>query len=149
MAEESLVTITIAITAESTDWLAEFTRGVIADRVAACGNIIPAVRSIYAREDKIEDDIEALALIHTRASSVDEIIRRTSAEHPTTRPRSWPCPSSRHTTATANGSLPKPAHELLVGELDQEETSGDGLPRHPSFRGIHTDKTPDEVGLFT
>ncbi|MEV0331900.1 divalent-cation tolerance protein CutA [Nocardia sp. NPDC050717] len=80
MAEESLVTITI--TAESTDWLAEFTRRLVADRLAACGNIIPAVRSIYAWEDKIEDDAEALVLIHTRASSVDEIIRRASVEHP-------------------------------------------------------------------
>lgn len=27
------------------------------------------------------------------------------------------------------------------------DTSGDGLLRHPSFRGIRTDKTPEEVDL--
>ncbi|KAF0835672.1 divalent-cation tolerance protein CutA [Nocardia caishijiensis] len=77
---EQLVTITI--TAESADWLAEFTKGLVKDRLAACGNIIPGVRSIYAWEDAVQDDPEALVLIHTRASSVDEIIRRAGTEHP-------------------------------------------------------------------
>lgn len=80
MAEESLVTVTI--TAESADWLATFTRGLVADRLAACGNVIPAIRSIYAWEGEVHDDAEALVLIHTRASSVDEIIRRAGVEHP-------------------------------------------------------------------
>jgi periplasmic divalent cation tolerance protein len=77
---EQLVTITI--TAESADWLAEFTRGLVKDRLAACGNIVPAVRSIYAWDGAVQDDAEALALIHTRASSVVEIIRRADVEHP-------------------------------------------------------------------
>lgn len=80
MAEESLVTVTI--TAESADWLVEFTRGLVADRLAACGNVIPAVRSIYAWEGEVHDDPEALVLIHTRASSVDAIIRRAGELHP-------------------------------------------------------------------
>lgn len=80
MAEESLVTVTI--TAESADWLAEFTRSLVADRLAACGNIVPAVRSIYAWNNEVQDDSEALALIHTRASLVGAIIERADADHP-------------------------------------------------------------------
>ncbi|MFI5501928.1 divalent-cation tolerance protein CutA [Nocardia asteroides] len=80
MAEESLVTVTI--TAETAEWLAEFTRRLVADRLAACGNIVPAVRSIYSWNGDIQDDTEALVLIHTRASLVEEIIRRADDEHP-------------------------------------------------------------------
>ncbi|MFQ6396648.1 hypothetical protein ACLMAJ_24690 [Nocardia sp. KC 131] len=36
---------------------------------------------------------------------------------------------------------------VLVADIEYREISGDGLLRHPSFRGIRTDKTPDEVGL--
>jgi periplasmic divalent cation tolerance protein len=46
----------VSITAESADWLADFTRSLVNDRLAACGNIIPRIRSIYRWEDAIEDD---------------------------------------------------------------------------------------------
>lgn len=36
---------------------------------------------------------------------------------------------------------------VLVADIEYREISGDGLLRHPSFRGIRTDKTPHEVGL--
>ncbi|UGT58697.1 non-homologous end-joining DNA ligase [Nocardia asteroides] len=36
---------------------------------------------------------------------------------------------------------------VFVADIEYREISGDGLLRHPSFRGIRTDKTPDEVGL--
>ncbi|MFI5501112.1 non-homologous end-joining DNA ligase [Nocardia asteroides] len=36
---------------------------------------------------------------------------------------------------------------LLVADIEYREVSGDGLLRHPSFRGIRTDKAPDEIGL--
>ncbi|MEU5405178.1 non-homologous end-joining DNA ligase [Nocardia asteroides] len=34
---------------------------------------------------------------------------------------------------------------VFVADIEYREISGDGLLRHPSFRGIRTDKTPDEV----
>ncbi|MGW6730223.1 non-homologous end-joining DNA ligase [Nocardia sp. NPDC055029] len=36
---------------------------------------------------------------------------------------------------------------VFVADIEYREISADGLLRHPSFRGIRTDKTPDEVGL--
>ncbi|MFC9660859.1 divalent-cation tolerance protein CutA [Nocardia sp. NPDC127606] len=80
--EEVCPLVTVTITAESADWLAGFARSLVADRLAACGNIMPGIRSIYAWDGAIQDDAEALLLIHTRASSVGEIIRRADAEHP-------------------------------------------------------------------
>lgn len=72
----------VTITAESADWLAELTRRLVEDRLAACGNITERVRSIYRWEGNVEDDTEALVVLHTRRSLVSEIIDRTSKEHP-------------------------------------------------------------------
>jgi len=72
----------VSITAESADWLADFTRSIVNDRLAACGNIIPSIRSIYRWEDAIEDDAEALVVLHTRQSLVPAIIERADREHP-------------------------------------------------------------------
>src|SRR4051794_28515449 len=72
----------ITITAANADWLAEFTRRLVQDGLAACGNIVPQVRSIYAWHGAIEDDQEALVILHTRKSLVRQIIERTDEEHP-------------------------------------------------------------------
>ncbi|MEU4599921.1 ATP-dependent DNA ligase [Nocardia sp. NPDC023988] len=36
---------------------------------------------------------------------------------------------------------------VLVADIEYREVSGDGLLRHPSFRGLRTDKTPAEIIL--
>ncbi|WP_067900737.1 divalent-cation tolerance protein CutA [Nocardia vaccinii] len=80
MADEELVDVTI--TADDADWLAEFTRALVADRLAACGNIIPAIRSIFSWEGQVRDDTEALVVLHTRSSLVPAIIARADRDHP-------------------------------------------------------------------
>lgn len=72
----------VTITAQSGEWLADFTRRLVGDRLAACGNIVDQVRSIYAWEGKAEEDNEALVILHTRRSLVPRIIERTNQEHP-------------------------------------------------------------------
>lgn len=80
MADEELVDVTI--TADDAEWLAEFTRGLVADRLAACGNIIPAIRSIFSWEGAVQDDAEALVVLHTRGALVPAIIERADRDHP-------------------------------------------------------------------
>lgn len=72
----------ITVTAESADWLAGLTRRLVEDRLAACGNITERVRSIYRWEGAVEDDAEALVVLHTRRSLVPEVMERVSQEHP-------------------------------------------------------------------
>jgi periplasmic divalent cation tolerance protein len=48
MADEELAEVTI--TADDAGRPAERTRAPVADRLAACGNIIPAIRSIFSRQ---------------------------------------------------------------------------------------------------
>jgi periplasmic divalent cation tolerance protein len=72
----------VSVTAASADWLADFARAVVTDRLAACGNIVPQIRSIYRSEGAIEDEGEALVVFHTRASLVPELIERVNQDHP-------------------------------------------------------------------
>jgi len=73
--------VDVEITAPDADWLAEFTRRLVEDRLVASGNI-SAVRSIYRWNDAIEDRPEARVVLHTHRSRVPEIMDRTLAEHP-------------------------------------------------------------------
>lgn len=77
----------VFITAEDPEWLAEFTRRLVGDGLAACGNIIPGVRSIYTWEGNVEDGVEALVVLHTRKDLVQQIIERTNKEHPDDTPQ--------------------------------------------------------------
>ena len=72
----------VVITADSADWLAEFTRRLVADRLAACGHQIAPIRSIYRWQGAVQDDAEARVALHTRASLVPAIVARADAEHP-------------------------------------------------------------------
>jgi periplasmic divalent cation tolerance protein len=74
--------VRVTITAPDADWLAEFTRTLLDDRLAASGNITSEVRSIYRWQGKIEDAAEAMVTLSTCREHVPEIIKRTLAEHP-------------------------------------------------------------------
>jgi periplasmic divalent cation tolerance protein len=70
------------ITAGSADWLAGFTRALVADRLAACGHTIEVIRSIYRWDGEIQDDREARVNLHTRLDLVGAIVDRANREHP-------------------------------------------------------------------
>lgn len=77
----------ITITANDEQWLAEFAKKLVKEKLAACGNIIPKVRSIYAWNGTIEDDQEVLLILHTQATHIETIIKRTIEEHPYDEPQ--------------------------------------------------------------
>ncbi|NKY89780.1 divalent-cation tolerance protein CutA [Nocardia veterana] len=79
--------VDVSITAADADWLAAFTRSLVESRLAACGNIIPGVRSIYRWDDAVHDDGETLVVLHTRKSLVPAIIERANTEHPDDTPQ--------------------------------------------------------------
>ncbi|BAL93056.1 putative divalent ion tolerance protein [Actinoplanes missouriensis 431] len=72
----------VVITAADPEWLAGFTRRLVADRLAACGQQIAAIRSIYRWDGAVQDDPEARVALHTRVDLVERIIERAGAEHP-------------------------------------------------------------------
>ena len=71
----------VIITAASEDWLINFTRSLIEDRLVACGQHIAPIRSIYRWEGAIHDDREVRVALHTRTSLVQHIVDRTRQAH--------------------------------------------------------------------
>ncbi len=74
--------VSISITGPDPEWLAEHARSLVGARLAACGNIIPTVRSVYRWDDEVEDELEAYLIVHTRAEHIGTVIERTNAAHP-------------------------------------------------------------------
>ena len=72
----------VVVTAADADWLAQFTRTLVEERLAACGQMIPAVRSVYRWEGTVHDEPEARVGLHTRRSLVPAIVARTAELHP-------------------------------------------------------------------
>jgi periplasmic divalent cation tolerance protein len=64
------------------EWLPDFVRGLVADRLVACGQHVMEIRSIYRWQGAIEDEPEARVALHTRRSLVQAIIERTGRDHP-------------------------------------------------------------------
>jgi periplasmic divalent cation tolerance protein len=72
----------VVVTAADPDWLAGFTRTLVEERLAACGHVLPAVRSVYRWEGAVHDEAEARVGLHTRRSLVPAVIARTAELHP-------------------------------------------------------------------
>jgi periplasmic divalent cation tolerance protein len=73
--------VEVVITAESGEWLAAFTRGLVEDRLVACGHTIASMRAIYRWDGRVHDEPQARVGLHTRSSLVPEIVARAEIEH--------------------------------------------------------------------
>ena len=69
-------------TLPNADKAAEVARALVEERLAACANLLPAVRSIYRWEGKIHDENEVLVLFKTRAETVERLKARILELHP-------------------------------------------------------------------
>ena len=72
----------VVVTAADADWLAGFTRTLVEERLAACGHVIAAIRSVYRWEGAVHDEPEARVALHTRRSLVPAITARADELHP-------------------------------------------------------------------
>jgi periplasmic divalent cation tolerance protein len=69
-------------TAPDADVAARIARTLVEERLAACVNLVPQVRSIYRWQGRVEDESEVLLVIKTRADRVDALAARLRALHP-------------------------------------------------------------------
>lgn len=58
------------------------TRTVVDERLAACGNVVPTVRSIYRWQGEVHDDAEAMVLFKTTESAAGSLRARLVQLHP-------------------------------------------------------------------
>nr|AEE63158.1 unknown [Dendroctonus ponderosae] len=72
----------VYVTTPNEDVAKKIAHGLVKEKLAACANIIPKVTSIYEWENKINEDSEALMMMKTRTSKVDELTAYVKANHP-------------------------------------------------------------------
>jgi periplasmic divalent cation tolerance protein len=74
--------LVVLVTAPSVEIAASIARTVVEERLAACGNVLPGVRSIYRWEGKLQDEPEVLLVLKTRRSRFAALRDRILALHP-------------------------------------------------------------------
>ncbi len=75
-------TLVVLVTAPTAEKAAEIARALVEERLAACGNVIPAVRSIYRWQGTVHDDAEALLVLKTTRDRFEALRDRVLALHP-------------------------------------------------------------------
>jgi periplasmic divalent cation tolerance protein len=77
-----MIHLVVLVTAPSAERAAEIARAVVEERLAACGNVVPGLRSIYRWEGKLHDDAEALLVLKTTGDRFEALRARVLALHP-------------------------------------------------------------------
>lgn len=72
----------VLVTAPSGEPAAALARGLVEERLAACVNRLPGIRSVYRWQGEVCDDGEELLLIKTAADRVDALVARVREIHP-------------------------------------------------------------------
>jgi periplasmic divalent cation tolerance protein len=74
--------LVVLVTAPSAEKAAEIARTLVEERLAACGNVVPGLRSIYRWEGKVQEDAEALLVLKTTRARFEALRDRVLALHP-------------------------------------------------------------------
>ena len=69
-------------TAPDADTGARIAQALVEERLAACVNVVPGIRSIYRWQGAIEDEQEVLLVIKTHAERMTALAERLCALHP-------------------------------------------------------------------
>jgi periplasmic divalent cation tolerance protein len=75
-------TIVVLVTAPTAEKAAEIARALVTERLAACGSVIPGVRSIYRWQGELHDDAEALLVLKAPRQRLPALTERVLALHP-------------------------------------------------------------------
>ncbi len=74
--------LVVLVTAPSAEEAARMARALVEDRLAACGNVVPGLRSIYRWEGKVREDAEALLILKTTRRRFQALRARVLSLHP-------------------------------------------------------------------
>ena len=75
-------TLVVLVTAPGAEEAARLARTLVEEKLVACGNVVPAVRSIDRWEGKVCDEQEALLVLKAPAKRFPELRDRILALHP-------------------------------------------------------------------
>ncbi|MCC6213563.1 MAG: divalent-cation tolerance protein CutA [Polyangiaceae bacterium] len=71
----------VYVTHESEEQALALGRQLVEERLAACVNVLPGMRSCYRWEGAIEEGREAVLLVKTREDLADAVVRRVAELH--------------------------------------------------------------------
>ncbi len=74
--------LVVLVTTPTPERAAEIARALVEERLAACGNVVPGLRSIYRWEGKIADEAEALLVLKTTRVRFEALRERVLELHP-------------------------------------------------------------------
>ncbi len=74
--------LVVLVTTPTPERAAEIARALVEERLAACGNVVPGLRSIYRWEGKVQDEAEALLVLKTTRARFEALRDRVLALHP-------------------------------------------------------------------
>lgn len=79
MSEKAIV---VFVTTPSHSDAADIAKTIVSERLAACVNIIPNIRSIFFWENKVQDEQETLMIIKTAQTLFEQLKKRIITIHP-------------------------------------------------------------------
>jgi periplasmic divalent cation tolerance protein len=74
--------VVLLVTVPTPEAGADLARALVEERLAACGNVVPGIRSIYRWAGEIHDGAEALLVLKTERRLVAAVKERLPALHP-------------------------------------------------------------------
>ncbi len=84
----------VLLTAPDAETGSRIARTLVEERLAACVNVLPGVRSIYRWQGALHDDAEVLLVAKTRADRCDALAARIREIHPYTLPEVLALPAA-------------------------------------------------------
>lgn len=75
-------TIRVVLVTIPQDEAETMARALVEERLAACVNVVPKLRSFYWWEGKVQEDDEAMLLIKTTEARFDALMEYVREEHP-------------------------------------------------------------------
>lgn len=82
MAETRNHAVIILVTAPDAEAASSIGRALVEERLAACVNVIPGLRSIFRWEGAVQEETEVLMLVKARRADVEAISARVRELHP-------------------------------------------------------------------
>lgn len=71
----------VLVTCGSEEEAAKIASSLVEERLAACANIIPSIRSIYRWEGKVWDEREWMLIVKTQKEKFEELEKRVKSLH--------------------------------------------------------------------
>lgn len=101
----------------------ELCRSILRERLAACVNILPGIRSCYHWQGKIEESHEQLLLIKTRESLFSALAELIKAKHPYETPEIVAVRAEAVASSYLSWVLAETASEKRAQHLSPDNTS--------------------------